>query len=93
MQESDDLKRLDPLEKDVDYIYEKLISYMRIVKKTLCDMVPKAISLFTIKELEEFIDINLQNKLNDVLTDENVSIHLDFMIVSTYLLYRILCNM
>lgn len=47
---------------DVEDIYEKVGSYMRIVKKTACDMVPKAITLFIIRNLQEFIQ-------NDLLTE------------------------
>lgn len=74
--ESDDLERLDPLEKDVDDLHGKVTSYMRIVKKTMCDMVPKAITLFTIRELEEFVKFNLLKELTDVIDDKEVSIFL-----------------
>lgn len=72
----------DPLEKDVDDTYEMITSYMRIVKKTMCDMVPKAITLFIIRELEKYINMKLLIDLAGILDDENVSVLLKFMEIS-----------
>lgn len=45
---------------------------MRIVKKTLCDMVPKAVTLFIIRELEKFIKTSLLVRLPGPSNDETV---------------------
>ncbi|XP_055296155.1 dynamin-like isoform X2 [Sitodiplosis mosellana] len=48
---------IDPsLNRTVGDIYEKIDSYMRIVKKTTRDMVPKAITLYVVKELQDYIN-------------------------------------
>lgn len=74
IKEFDDMNRFDPLENDVDRAYDQITSYMRITKKTLCDMVPKAITLFIIRELEEFIETHLLIILLEILNDEDVSV-------------------
>ncbi len=45
---------------------------MHITKKTMCDMVPKAITLFIIRELEHFVETDLLIILLDILNNENV---------------------
>lgn len=51
---------VDPaFDKEVDAIYEKIESYMRIVKKTARDMVPKAITLYIINQLKDYINDEL----------------------------------
>lgn len=62
------------LEKYVDRAYDQITSYMRIVKKTMCDMVPKAITLFIIRELQQFIETNLLIILLEILNDEKVGV-------------------
>lgn len=54
-----DMGKLGTLDRYVLDIYEKLRMYERIVKTTLGDMVPKAITLYIIKELRKFIDSDL----------------------------------
>lgn len=44
---------------DVSECYEKVIEYMEIVKKTSRDMVPKAIKLYIIDDLKDFIQNDL----------------------------------
>lgn len=53
------MDRLSPHAEDIEDIFEKIVSYMRIVKKTMCDMVPKAITLFIIRKLQQFIQKDL----------------------------------
>lgn len=53
------MDRLSPHAEDIEDIFEKIGSYMRIVKKTMCDMVPKAITLFIIRKLQQFIQKDL----------------------------------
>lgn len=53
-------EQVDPtLNGTVDDIYEKIDSYMGIVKKTTRDMIPKAITLYIVKELQNYIKDNL----------------------------------
>lgn len=59
---------------DVDIIYKKIESYLRIVKKTACDMVPKAIMLYIIKRLQDYINNQLLMVLLDLPDDDFVSI-------------------
>lgn len=68
------MNRFDPFENDVDRAYDQITSYMRITKKTMCDMVPKAITLFIIRELEDFIETHLLIILLEILNDEDVSV-------------------
>lgn len=67
------MSRLDPFENDVDDTYEKITSYIRIVKNTMCDMVPKAITNFIIQNLQEYIKKKLLIKLPEISNDERVS--------------------
>lgn len=56
-----EMKKLEDVKcnENVVAIYEYIESYMRIVRKTTTDMVPKAITLYVIKELQDYIDNNL----------------------------------
>lgn len=66
---------LDPSHNQtVDNIYEKIDSYMRIVRKTTCDMIPKAITLYGIKEVQNYINDTLIMKFIGLPNDEYVSI-------------------
>lgn len=80
MQDTDKTNDLGPLEEDVDKTYDEISSYMNIVKKTMFDMVPKAITLYVIRNLEKFIKTDLLVKVTGVLSDENVSIFLKFVV-------------
>lgn len=64
----------NPHDEIVRSISEKIDSYMRIVKKTTRDMVPKAITLYVIQELEAFIDRELLALIFTDSSDEYVSI-------------------
>lgn len=44
-------------------VNEAIDSYMSIVKKTACDMIPKAISLYIINELKRVVNIEMQIKI------------------------------
>lgn len=55
--------KLSPFERDILDICKKVDTYMTIVKKTTRDMVPKAITLYIIRELEQFI--------NNITADSN----------------------
>lgn len=59
---------------EVGLIYEKIDSYLRIVKKTIRDMVPKAITLYIIKELQDYINNKLLIVLLSLPNDDYVSI-------------------
>ncbi|KAG4069672.1 hypothetical protein HA402_014695 [Bradysia odoriphaga] len=72
--ELDDKNRIDARQNDIDRAYHQITSYMNVVKKTLCDMVPKAITFFIIRKLEHFVETNLLIILLDILNDENLSI-------------------
>lgn len=48
---------------EIEDIYGKIFKYMAIVKKTVRDMVPKAIKLYIIDELIIFIENDLQPSL------------------------------
>lgn len=65
---------MSPHDKIVRDISEKIDSYMRIVRKTTRDMVPKAITLYVINELEAFIDRELLALIFTDSNDEYVSI-------------------
>lgn len=65
---------VDPaFDKEVDAIYEKIESYMRIVKKTARDMVPKAITLYVINQLKDYINDELLKVLLDLSDGDFVS--------------------
>lgn len=65
----------DPsIKRTVKVIYEKVDSYMRIVRKTTRDMVPKAITLYIIKELQDYINDKILMDFLDHSNDEYVSI-------------------
>lgn len=65
----------DPaLDGTVDGIFKKVDSYMRIVRKTTRDMVPKAITLFVINELQNYINDTLLLEFMDLSIEEYVSI-------------------
>lgn len=57
-----------------DIIYEKVDSYMHNVRKTTCDMIPKAITLYVIKEVKNYINDTLIMKFIGLPNDEYVSI-------------------
>lgn len=59
------MKKLNTKDTNVEQIYNGTSAYMRIVNKTMCDMISKAINLFIIQKLEEFIEINLHIKIPD----------------------------
>lgn len=65
---------MSPHDKIVRDISEKIDSYMCIVRKTTRDMVPKAITLYVINELEAFIDRELLALIFTDSNDEYVSI-------------------
>lgn len=65
------MKNLKPKDTIVEQIYNGTSEYMRIVNKTMCNMIPKAINLFIIQKLEGFIEINLHIKIPD--DDKHVS--------------------
>ncbi|XP_031621780.1 dynamin-like [Contarinia nasturtii] len=68
-------EQVDPtLNGEVEVIYEKIDSYMRIVKKTTRDMVPKATTLYVIKELQEYINNTLLIELLALPTDVNTKL-------------------
>lgn len=74
---------MNPRYQDVEDIYEKIGSYMRIVKKTMCDMVPKAITLFIIRRLQAFIqkDLILESVLEHLEEkDDNVSTEYSYIL-------------
>lgn len=48
-----------PTDADVREVYKKIASYMHIVGKTTTHMVPKAITLYIIREVERFINTDL----------------------------------
>lgn len=59
-------EELDPkLNNDVDVIYERVDKYLKIVRKTQCDMIPKAIKLYIIDELQNYIETELPSILID----------------------------
>lgn len=70
--EFDDVLSLDgdgigPTNADVCGVFEKVASYMKIVEKTTVHMVPKAITLYIIREVEKFINTDLLVKIvNDI---------------------------
>lgn len=69
---SSDTKNFEePLDEDVDDLFEKIVSYMQIVDKTTIDLVPKAITLYIIKRVETFINIDLSVEIGDYF-DENI---------------------
>lgn len=78
-QERDDKNRLDPLESDADDAYDKITSYMRIIKRNICDMFPKAIALFIIQKLQSFIKEDLLIELLEILDGDNVSFPIVFV--------------
>lgn len=49
--------------RDVSECFEKVSKYMAIVRKNACDMVPKAIKLYIIDDLKNFIQTDLQPEL------------------------------
>lgn len=61
MELSTGLKELNSkTRKEIDDLHGKINKYTAIVKKTARDMVPKAIKLYIIDELERFIKNDLQ---------------------------------
>lgn len=65
---------MDPaLKNDVEVIRKKIESYMRIVKKTTRDMIPKAMTLYIIEELRSYIKNDLLLKLITISDDDYVS--------------------
>lgn len=62
-----------PIE-DIFDIYDKVYAYMRIVNKTVRDMIPKAITLLIIRELEKYINTELLMVILNVPNDNYVSI-------------------
>lgn len=50
---------------DVSECHEKVTKYMSIVKKTARDMVPKAIKLYIIDNLKDYIQKDLAPQLLD----------------------------
>lgn len=62
-----------PIE-DIFDIYDKVNAYMRIVNKTVRDMIPKAITLLIIRELEKYINTELLMVILNVPNDNYVSI-------------------
>ena len=70
-----EMEEIDPsIKRTVNDIYEKVDSYMRIVRKTTRDMVPKAITLYIIKELQDYINDKILMDFLDLSNDEYVSI-------------------
>lgn len=60
----------------IDDVYDKFNKYMVIVKKTACDMVPKAIKWYIIDELNKFIITDLKPSLyypNEKLVSSTIS--------------------
>lgn len=53
------------LKRDVSECHEKVVKYMTIVKKTARDMVPKAIKLYIIDNLKDYIQKDLAPTLLD----------------------------
>lgn len=51
--------------RDVSECHEKVVKYMAIVKKTLRDMVPKAIKRYIIDNLNDYIQKDLAPMLLD----------------------------
>lgn len=51
------------LNNEVDYVHEQIKAYMAIVKRTARDMVPKAVKLYIIDELKNFIHTKLLTSL------------------------------
>lgn len=66
---------VSPPHADVQDIYKKVNSYMNIVKKTIRDMVPKAMTLYIINNLEKFINTELLMQILDAPKNGYVSIH------------------
>lgn len=62
-----------PIE-DIFDIHDKVNAYMRIVNKTVRDMIPKAITLLIIRELEKYINTELLMVILNVPNDNYVSI-------------------
>lgn len=70
-----EMGEIDPsIKRTVNDIYERVDSYMRIVRKTTRDMVPKAITLYIIKELQDYINDKILMDFLDLSNDEYVSI-------------------
>lgn len=68
------MEKTDPkLNETANGMFEKIDSYMRIVRKTTCDMVPKAITFFVIKELKNYVNDTLLMDFMDLPNDEYVS--------------------
>ncbi|KAJ6641737.1 Dynamin [Pseudolycoriella hygida] len=65
---------MNPRFQDVDDIYDKIDSYFRIVKNTMCDMVPKAITLFVVRRLQDYIkkDLITESILNKLDDEKNI---------------------
>lgn len=66
-------RQTDPTSRVVNEVYEKIDSYLAIVRKTTRDMVPKAITLYIIKELKDFIENRLILDFLSLSHAENVS--------------------
>lgn len=49
----------------VKMVHKAIDTYMSIVKKTACDMIPKAISLYIINELKNVVNNEMQIKILD----------------------------
>ncbi|KAJ6648261.1 Dynamin [Pseudolycoriella hygida] len=63
--------------KDIDEAYDKIVSYVSTVKKTMCNMVPKAIMSSIVRNVEKYIQkdllVKMAEKLNDGLLNEKVT--------------------
>lgn len=59
-------------DEDVLDIYHKINTYMNIVKTTIRDMVPKAITLYIIRHLEKYISTDLLMEILNVPEDTYV---------------------
>lgn len=68
--------------KDVFDIHDKIDSYMRIVKKTVRDMFPKAVTLYIIGELEKYITTDLLLVIMNIPSDKHVRIWYDWPLIS-----------
>lgn len=66
--------KLSSFEEDVLDICKKVDAYMNIVKETTRHMVPKAITLYIIRELENFINNDLLTTITSDSNEKYVSI-------------------
>lgn len=75
----------DPtLNAEVNDIYEKIDSYTRIVRKTARDMIPKAITLYIIKELINYINKDLLVSLLAIPCEDYVRIFIKLQAAFKY---------